>query len=95
MLCFGIGLLTVYVLMYSVFCIPDIYVIFVLIFYFFLEPVLMGLCLSGVQPPMTNKYCCCWLLSIHFAIVLYSRSDWTKICLFVHLNELANIKQQN
>jgi len=40
----------------DVFCIPDIYVIIVLIFYFFLEPALMGLCPSGFQPHMANKY---------------------------------------
>jgi len=39
----------------DVFCIPDIYVIIVVIFYFFLEPALMGLCPSGFQPPMANK----------------------------------------
>jgi len=39
MLCFGIDLLTVCA---DVFCIPDIYVIIVVIFYFFLEPALMG-----------------------------------------------------
>ena len=47
----------------DVFCIPDIYGIIVLIFYFFLEPALMGLCPSGFQPPMANKYCCCTVIS--------------------------------
>ena len=42
-----------------VFCVLDIYVIIVVIFYFFLEPALMGLYPSGFQPPMANKYCCC------------------------------------
>ena len=40
----------------DVFCILDIYVIIVLIFYFFLEPALMGWRLSGFQPLMANKY---------------------------------------
>ena len=57
MLCFDIHLLTV--VCADVFCIPDIYVIIVIIFYFFLEPALMGLCPSDFQPPMANKYCCC------------------------------------
>ena len=57
MLCFGIDLLTV--VCADVFCIPDIYVFIVVIFYFFLERALMGLCPSGFQPPMANKYCCC------------------------------------
>ena len=56
MLCFDIDLLTV--VCADVFYIPDIYVIIVVIFYFFLEPALMGLCPSGFQPPMANKYCC-------------------------------------
>ena len=53
MLCFGLGLLTVVCV--DVFCIPDTYVIIVVIFYFFSEPALMGLCPSG----LANKYCCC------------------------------------
>ena len=53
MLCFGIDLITV--VCADVFCIPDIYVIIVVIFYFFLETALMGLCPSGFQPPMANK----------------------------------------
>jgi len=53
---FWYGLLTVYtLLMCSVFL--TFYDIIVLIFYFFLEPALMGLRPSGFQPPMTNKYC--------------------------------------
>ena len=55
MLCFYIDLLTV--VCADVFCIPDIYVIIVVIFYFFLEPALIGLCPSDFQPPMANKYC--------------------------------------
>jgi len=57
MLWFGIDLLTV--VCADVFSIPDIYVIIVVIFYLFLEPALMGLCPSGFQPSMANKYCCC------------------------------------
>jgi len=58
MLCFGLHLLTV--VCADVFCIPDIYiyVFIVVIFYFFLEPALMGLCPSGFQPPMANKHVC-------------------------------------
>ena len=34
---------------------PPRYIVIVM----FLEPALMGLCPSGFQPPMANKYCCC------------------------------------
>jgi len=47
MLWFGIDLLTV--VCADIFCIPDIYVIIVVIL-FFVEPALMGLCPSGFQP---------------------------------------------
>jgi len=57
MLCFGLDLPTV--VYADIFCIPDIYVVIVVIFYLFLEPALMGLCPSCFQPPMANIYCCC------------------------------------
>jgi len=67
MLCFDIVLLTV--VCADVFCIPDIYVIIVVIFYFFLEPALTGLCPSGFQPPMANKYRCCNTNDLHEALL--------------------------
>ena len=54
-MCFDIGLLTVYTLLMCSVFLTFIYVIIVLISYFFLEPALMGLRPSGFQP---NKYCC-------------------------------------
>jgi len=85
MLCFGIDLLTVACA--DIFCIPDICVIIVVIFYFFLEPAMMGLCPSGFQPPMANKYCCCLLNAVLHAQICWNVSTIGR-CVYSHVNKL-------
>ena len=67
MLCFGLDLLTV--VCADVFCIPDVYVIIViLIFYFFLELALIDLC------PLVSSHL--WQINIVVVVRLDQRSTF-------------------